>query len=335
MSQVRRNRSLICTIAAALLAVALILAGCGRRAEGPQAPAADRGPILAVTASPVVTAPMESTLTLLGTTVALDHIVLRAPAAGRVLGMSLNVGDRVRKGEVVGYLMNREVEAAQQGLEIARKLDPKDASELARSVRPYTRSPGIPIVSPYNGVVAAPPVAAGQTVSYMDPVVNLIDPRSIYVEANVPVEDVAQVRPGMHVIISSSLRPGVKMTGLLAAMLPSVNPASATSAVRIDFTGSARIEQAGAPIEVRVVTKSVLNAMVIPSAALFQGSGETAYVFVAGADGRAHRTPVVAGIQTPLIVQVTSGLRPGESVITSGGYALSDGLRITVAQEPR
>jgi multidrug efflux pump subunit AcrA (membrane-fusion protein) len=321
-----------------IVVIALFASGCSRpakaRSQSTQAPAAEQPPVLAVTVARVETAPIESTLTLLGTTVAPQHVILRAPAAGRIAGLRLKVGDPVHKGEVVAYLISREIEAAQQGLAIAQKLDPKDAPALARSVERYSKSRGIPIVSPDNGVVATQPLATGQTVSFMEPIVDLIDPRSIYIEANVPEEDVAMITPGMKVHITSPLKPGVRMPGRVAALLPSLNPASATSPIRIDFASSTRLVQAGAPVEVDVVTQSVPDAVVIPPAALFQGAGQKPYVFVAGADGRAHRTPVTVGIRTPRLIQVTSGLRPGESVITSGGYALSDGLRITVAQEP-
>jgi hypothetical protein len=55
---------------------------------------------------------------------------------------------------------------------------------------------------------------------------------------------------------------------------------------------------------------------------------------VAAPDGKAHRTKVTVRIRTPAEVQITSGLTPGQLVITSGGYALSDGLKVkvTVAQ---
>lgn len=324
--------------AVAVLAMALCAPGCGRQTKAPfnaaPAPATERTPVLAVSIARVGTAPIQATLTLLGTTVAPQHVILRAPAAGRILGLKLRVGDRVRKGQVVAYLLNREIEAAESGLAIAQKLDPKDAPAMAQSVERYSAPRGIPIISPASGIVATQPLAIGQTVSYMEPIVDLIDPRSIYIEANVPEEDAALITPGMKVDVTSPLKPGVRMPGRVAALLPSVNPASATSPVRIDFTTPTRIDQAGAPVEASVVTELVENATVIPTAALFQGTGQSAYVFVAGADGRAHRRPVTLGIQTQRLVQVTSGLRPGETVITSGGYALSDGLHITVVQEP-
>jgi membrane fusion protein (multidrug efflux system) len=54
------------------------------------------------------------------------------------------------------------------------------------------------------------------------------------------------------------------------------------------------------------------------------------HVFVVGADGRAHRVEVALAIRQNGRVQVASGIKAGDQVITSGGYALSDGLRVKV-----
>ncbi len=329
------KRKLPAIVTVTLVAAALMIAGCDRRTDSAQAPAsqATKAPVLAVTTAHVISAPMRRTLTVLGFTVALQPVILRAPTAGVVTGINLQAGDKVRKGETVAYLYNREIQAAEQGLKIARQLDHKDAAALAKSVDRYAHPHGIPIVSPQSGIVTGPPVADGQEVSYLQPIVTLINPSDIYVQASVPLENSALIERGMHVGITSPLKPGVEMPGRVAAILPEVNTASATSQVRIDFTGPARILQAGAPVEAHVITKFVPNATVIPAVALFQNAGKGYYVFVAGSDGRAHRTPITLGIQTASRAQVTSGLHPGERVITSGGYALSDGLRISVEQE--
>jgi len=57
-------------------------------------------------------------------------------------------------------------------------------------------------------------------------------------------------------------------------------------------------------------------------------------VFVAGADGRAHRLNVTIGVRDGPRVQVLEGIKVGDQVITSGGYALSDGLKIRIAGAP-
>ena len=104
----------------------------------------------------------------------------------------------------------------------------------------------------------------------------------------------------------------------------------------MDFTGPERIAEAGAPVEVRVETASAPDAVVIPSAALFQDPGADKYhVFVIGADDRAHRTQVTLGLRDPERVQVIAGVKAGEEVVTSGGYALSDGLEVRVAGDQK
>ena len=88
----------------------------------------------------------------------------------------------------------------------------------------------------------------------------------------------------------------------------------------------------GAPVEARIVTSSIPEALAIPTTALFQDVGQNRYhVFVAGPDGRAHRVNVTIGVHDGPKVQVLNGIKAGDQVITSGGYALSDGLRIRIA----
>lgn len=279
-------------------------------------------------------APMRQQVRLLGVTVALRHITLRAPTAGRVLGLTLESGDRVHRGEVVAHVVSREVEAAENGLAIARKLDPNETAKMTDSVKRYVHGTGVAVTVPEDAIVAQRLVSSGQMIADLDPLADLIDPRSIYVEASVPTDQLAAVRPGMPVQITSPMDPGISLPGRIAALLPSLSPGGATAPVRVEFTSGERIEQAGAPVELEVTTASIPDAIVIPNDALFQeASTDSYYVFTAGADHRAHRHSVTVGIRTPQEVQVTSGVGLGDFVITSGGYALSDGLKISIASD--
>jgi multidrug efflux pump subunit AcrA (membrane-fusion protein) len=274
---------------------------------------------------------MHQELRLLGTTVALRHITLRAPSAGRVLGLNLQSGDRVHRGEVVAHIINREVEAAENGLEAARRIDPQEAPALSRAVKRYSKGEGIAVRAPEDAVVAQRIVSGGQMVADMDPLADLIDPRDVYVEAAVPVDELSLVKPGMSATVTSPLHAGGALPARVAALSPSLSQGGATSPARIEFTSEERITQADAPVEVKITTEYVPDAVIIPAAALFQDAANNSYyVFVTGPDSLAHRTAVTVGIRTQSQVQVTSGLKPGQVVITSGGYALSDGLKVNV-----
>jgi len=247
--------------------------------------------------------------------------------------MKLVSGDSVRKGQVIAHVINREIEAAEAGLAVARKIDPQDATALSESVGRYNHTAGIPVVAPEPGIVSAPPVTSGQMVADLDTIVDLIDPASLYIDTSVPVSQLSLIRPGMSATVTTPFRPGIQFPARIDAILPSFDAASASSSVRTDFTGPARIAEAGAPVEVRVETASAPDAIVVPSAALFQDQGVDKYhVFVIGSDGHAHRRDIKVGLRDSDRVQATGGVKQGELIVTSGGYALSDGLGVRVAQ---
>lgn len=316
-------------VAAMFLAVA-ILAGCGgSKSENENAKTPE--PVLLVTASRARVQPMRSELRLLGKTVAMRHVIIRAPTAGRVIGMKLVSGDIVRRGQVVARIVNREIEAAEAGLAVARKIDPQDAQSLSESVGRYNRSDGIPVASPETGVVSQPPVTSGQMVADLDPLVDLIDPASLYVEAAVPISQLSLVRPGMSATVTTPFRPNAQIGARVAAVMPTFDASSASSTVRLDFAGKEQIAETGAPVEVRVETAVANDAIVIPVVALFQEEGKNRYhVFVIGPDGLAHRTGIEVGLRDSDSVQVTAGVKAGDLVVTSGGYALSDRLKVRV-----
>jgi multidrug efflux pump subunit AcrA (membrane-fusion protein) len=286
---------------------------------------------MAVNGAKVILKPMHSDLRLLGVTLAIRHLTVRAPAAGRVLGLDLQTGDRVRRGEIVAHVLSREVEAAENGLAIARQIEPSDASRLAASVHRYGHGPGIAVAAPENAIVAQRLASSGQMVADLDPLLDLIDPRSIVVNAAVPVADLALIRPGMAAIVTTPIHPGAAYPAKVAAIAPSFDQAGATSSARVEFNGTNRILESGAPVEVRVTTAYVPDAIVIPLPALFQSATNDNYYVFTAADGRAHRVPITIGLREGGNVQITSGLHSGDVVITSGGYALSDGLRVNVA----
>jgi membrane fusion protein (multidrug efflux system) len=324
-----------------VLALTVTLGGCHRSpgasdSEDDSAAIPASAVSMAVSAAKATVAPMHSELQMLGTTVAARQVQLRASMAGRLLDYNLQNGDRVRRGEVVAHIINREIEAAINGLAVAQQLDPAEAPALAQSVRRYSGGGGVAVIAPAGGIVSQRLVSSGQMVNEMDPLAELIDPHSVYVEAAVPIDNLASIRAGMEATVTSPMIPGVALPARVAALSPSLSPNGATSPARVEFTGDARITEAGAPVEISVTIGSAPDAIVIPVAALFADAGTGAYyVFVAGGDGRAHRVAVTIGVRRGGRVQVTSGVRAGDLVITSGGYALADGLNVKVTVASR
>jgi multidrug efflux pump subunit AcrA (membrane-fusion protein) len=74
----------------------------------------------------------------------------------------------------------------------------------------------------------------------------------------------------------------------------------------------------------------VAQAWKIPASSILTAQDGSKSVMVVGADGTAHRKPVTLGLQDAEDVQITSGLAPGDLVITGGAYGLDDGAKVKV-----
>ncbi len=330
-----------------LLLAALILLGT-LGAPGCSRPAADEEAsnepapkvVLAVSAARAAVKPMRQEIALPGITAALRTLTLRAPASGRVVGLEVTTGDSVRRGQVIGHVINREEDAAEAGVEAAQKIDPAEAAALAHSVKRYSGGPGIPVRVPQNALVTQRVVSPGQIVNEFDPLVELVDPNSVYVDAQAPINQLGGLKAGMDATVVSALKPGVVFPARIWSLSPSFSAGGTTAPVWVQFTGQQfteqdRISEIGAAVEVHVTIKSVPDAIVVPAVALFSDAAQNKfYVFAVGADRRAHRTVVTIGIRSPAEVQVTQGLKPGDLVITSGGYTLSNGLEVRASVTP-
>ena len=318
------------------LLAALGACACRRSATNADvATAAAPQVVLAVSAARVMVKPMRQQIALPGVTAALRTLTLRAPAAGRVVGLAVTTGDSVRRGEVLGHIINREEDAAQAGVAAAQKIDPDEAAMLARSVKRYSGGPGIAVRVPQNALVIQRVVSPGQIVNEFDPLVELVDPTSVYVDAQAPINRLGALKAGMDATVVSAIKPGVVYAARVWSLSPSFSAGGTASPVWIQFTGPDRISEIGASVEVQVTTRYVPEAIVVPAAALFQDAERgNSYVFTIRADNQAHRTIVATGIRTRTDVQVTQGLKPGDLVITSGGYALSDGLEVRATVAP-
>jgi multidrug efflux pump subunit AcrA (membrane-fusion protein) len=312
-----------------LLLITLV-GGClrGGEQDRPNSQETDTAGML-VSVAAVVRAQIRSETKFLGTTVALKQLTVRSPTSGFLSDLTLEPGDQVKQGQLVARVTSREDVAARNGMKVAQQLDPADSHAMAETLRRYVSSPGIAVSAGANGTVSKRLTSNGQFVNEFDPIVELVDAHSIYVEAQAPLNLMSSIRVGQAVAVTSPMSPD-PMPATVAGILPNASQDSQTFPIRVTFDSRGpSIPEAGVAVQVWVVTKERPDALVVPATSLFTNpETHVDYVFVFGSDGRAHRRPVTIGIRDPQRVEVLHGLSSGESVITSGGYALSDGLAV-------
>jgi RND family efflux transporter MFP subunit len=184
----------------------------------------------------------------------------------------------------------------------------------------------------FAGVVAQRWHNPGDTVEAVatDPVLRVIDPTRLEVEAAVPAAQLALITPG-HPAKVFNPADGSEIASRVVTRPPAVDPSAATGDVRISIGTTQAKLTVGTPIQVEITGDTRDNVLVVPAAAVFH-EGDAVFVVVAGDDGKAHHKNVKTGIVTREKIQIVSGLTAGEKVILSGAEPVPDGAAITIGK---
>ena len=295
------------------------------------------------------------------------ELIVTAPEAGRIVEMPKAEGDRVRRGDVLvrfeipalaaeaarssaavraaearvqiaqtaqtraQELFDRGVAARREVEDAARELSESEAAlEQARAGlgAAQTLASRATVQATFDGIVARRTHNPGDLVeaSAGDPVLRVIDPRRLEVQASVPIADLSRVVVGAPARIEVAA--GAEPLALEVVSRPAaVEPGTAAAPVRLAFAAATQLA-AGTPVQVDIEAEEHAGVVLVPAAALLDEGGETA-VFIAAGD-RAQRRTVLTGLADEEFVELRSGVREGELVITRGQAGLPDGASIAL-----
>ncbi len=183
--------------------------------------------------------------------------------------------------------------------------------------------------SPINGVVSDRPLNLGEMASSSSAVMSIVDISKVIARANVPVHEAAMIAVGRPATISG---PGGDLTGKVTVVSPAVDPNTTTVEVWVEAANPGEHLKPGITVQISVDAGEIQNALVVPSAALLSSDEGGEKVMVAGSDSLAHERKVGVGVREADQVQITSGLKDGEQVITSGALGLDDKAKIQIAK---
>lgn len=185
------------------------------------------------------------------------------------------------------------------------------------------------IHSPIDGVVTDRPLFVGDLATANQPILTVMDTSRLIAKAHIPQSAAAALKVGDRAELKvSGADQAVK--GQVTLVSPAVDPGSTTIEVWVEAKKPDAALKPGATVQVSMIAKTVADAIVVPSAAVFKDSAGADFVIVAGPDLRAHQKKVQLGIRNHDVTQVTNGVAPGEPIITAGGYALPDNTKIKI-----
>jgi membrane fusion protein (multidrug efflux system) len=315
------------------------------------APAAEE-PTLTVTAVRIEPQRLAERLTTTGTVRANERVELVSEVAGKVAEVRFEEGRRVEAGQVLVKIDDSELVAqrdrAQSRVEVAKSREKRQRRLLEDGIlsqEEYDLQAGelevleadlrlidarlekTEIRAPFTGVVGLRRVSEGSYLSPQTPIATLQDTDPVKLDFALPEKYAGEVVVGdivtFHTKGSEQL-----YTGTVYAIEPSVDAETRSLALRARAPNPRGELLPGAFADVELEVRVVDDALAVPAIAVIpELGGKKVFVF----DGAAAESrSVTTGLRTEDLVEVTSGLAPGDLVITSGLQQLRPGLAVEV-----
>ena len=157
----------------------------------------------------------------------------------------------------------------------------------------------------------------------------IADLSTIWANAQIYEYEVPYVHVGQMAQMELSYYPGKKYSGRVTYIYPTVDPQTRTVTVRLEFPNPHFDLKPDMYSEVNLKIDYGTQVTVPQSAVL--DSGERQTVFVALPDGYFEPREITTGVKLEDKVAVLSGLRPGETIVTSGNFLIDSESRLKSA----
>ena len=180
---------------------------------------------------------------------------------------------------------------------------------------------GFSVVSPFNGTVIEKKATIGDLASPSEPLFTVADLSRVWIVADLPEAAISKVRVGAQAKVTVPSYPSELFGGRVSHIGAVLNKETRTVAARIEVpNGDGRLKPdmfATATIEVAGDNREVIS-LPDPAIVIMQGQ-PSVFVFEQGAY---VARPVQPGERAGGRTTVTSGIKPGEQVVTAGAYEL-------------
>ena len=181
--------------------------------------------------------------------------------------------------------------------------------------------PYIPYYAEQGGVVEELGVRSGQYVTPDTQLMQLSGFASVWVTTEVFEKQADWVGIGDIAELEVSALPGKIFKGKVDFVSPDLDTMTRSQQVRLRFDNPGEILKPGMFADAHIYASLIPNAVSIPTEALIR-TAEGERVVVALSGGVFDVLPVTTGIESGDRVQIISGLKPGEHVVTSGQFLL-------------
>lgn len=172
-----------------------------------------------------------------------------------------------------------------------------------------------------DGVVTELNIREGMRVTPDTEMMSIVDLSSIWMIAQVFEEQANWIKVGDFAEARLSAFPDKIWKGTVEYIYPQVDPTTRTLKVRFRFNNPDGILKPNMYADISLLLEPKANVLSIPLEALIQSS-QGNHVIVKLNDGQFQARAVKTGIESGNQVEIISGLKMGESVVTSGQFLI-------------
>jgi membrane fusion protein (multidrug efflux system) len=343
----------IIPIACPLFLTALVIAGC--TPGGDSSHAHSGPPPVTVEMHTVEPSAIRDVVDLVGALEAEESVVIRPETEGIIESVEFEEGHEVAAGAMLFRLRDDEERAraneAQARLVLAEEeyrraevLSKKNAlsqAELDRAKaelrvaeaqrnRRDVELKRTEIRAPFEGVLGARLVSPGDRVDHESNLVRLDAVDRLRLVFSLPEIALALAQIGLKLDVKVVPFPDEKFSGEVYFIAPSLDPRNRRLLVKgiVDNPGHRLRPGMFANIRVEIAQKD--DAIVVPEAAIAYDA-EGTFVWRVGTDDKPERVPIETGIRRENRVEITSGLRVGDRIVSGGTHKVNPGSVLSEA----
>ncbi|MGE4559698.1 MAG: efflux RND transporter periplasmic adaptor subunit [Desulfobulbus sp.] len=303
----------------------------------------------------------ESLVTAVGSLEAVQGVTVTAEVTGKVTAIAFEPGSKVKAGELLVQqdiaAETAQLRSAEAAVELARITLARAKKMLATKVvaesnydnasatlkQALAQADNIraaiakkTIRAPFSGRLGIRMVNLGQIIKEGQAIVSLqaLDP--IYANFLVPQQQLPLIRLGYPVrLTSDGLPPGHVVEGTVTAINPDVDAASRNIRIQATVANTREELRPGMFVQVAVVLPGHKPVLTVPATAILYAPYSDSVFLVEsageGTEGKvAHQQFVRLGERRGDFVAVISGIKPGQSVVSTGVFKLRNGQSVEI-----
>lgn len=299
----------------------------------------------------VVPRSLPNSITTTGSLQSNEYTEIRPEMSGRITHIFFKEGARARKGDLLVKLFDGDLQAQMEQLEIQLALADTTLGRqekllaingISRQTVDVSRNQvagykaqidyykaeisKTEIRAPFSGQLGLREVSEGAIVSPTTLVTKIYQNNPLKLEFSVPERYSDQTKIGDRVFFTTAAHVQDTFSGTVYAVNPGIDPDSRTLTMRAHVRNEKNQLTPGAFASVRIDLRQINDALMVPTQSLIPTTKDDQVVIAR--NGEAEFVPVKTGLRTKEEVQIISGVRPGDTVLTTGILQVQPGSEL-------